>query len=73
MWKKEDGRWESLNHRKADEKHKSLQVVDVAVEIMTMMKSARSGFLPCFSYTNTQADTHTHTHTFIYKRIYRMK
>lgn len=29
-------------------KHKSLQVVDVAVEIMTMMKSAR-----CFSYTQS--------------------
>lgn len=36
----------SLNHRKADEKHKSLQVVDVAVEIMTMMKSARALVFP---------------------------
>lgn len=49
-----DGRWVSLNHHKADEKHKSLQVVDVAVEIMTMMKSAPGFSSSYFSYTKTQ-------------------
>jgi len=71
QWKEGAGRWVSLNHRKADEKHKSLQVVDVAVEIMTMMKSARSGFPLAFPI---QTSTAIHPHTQPrYKRIYQMK